>query len=662
MHPKVRRCLVGLSATAALAAAPAVANADEFDSHEAFVSGTELITPSNPSFYVADPSTEVDIDHVTGKANLTEVDSVQPDVMLWAYSNAGGAVKRTAVSPAIEVDPDGTFEADDVTVTVGEAGIAHIVALPTLDNPDTAQDETDPNNLKNFKGSVVAAGLFDKLNLPDADSWSGVLNVLDSNNILGVLGLHPSQIYSHLTTSMQESGSFGFGSLGQGVMGSALLSGSNFDILAPSDLLEWSGFFNVVNFSDSSVFDGVARLGGPTSDGTPTIGIGKNVGLSVEDATQLVSAAGGPLSGYVPQVLNESPIGNASSNRSLSQVDGALSQASTGAVTLCQDDHGDVLGEHDFDHDATGLDFHPGQLVDGLPEDLCNSLKGSGVSIKRTYATQNDGRSVAVTDTLVSTDGAAHTVDLSYENTVNDDPRYGFGTGPLQPQGPGSQVIPEGDGPLSMVIDENEESADGDDDSMVGVHTFKQSPDRIYWEGEADDEGESLLDFLNGGIQMPLQQELPELFGQFAERYIAEFSLSTGQSVTQTFSQARTLQEADGLAEIVEDLPKEDTSTQQPTNSVVTIIRETVNRVSAPAVTQQAAQRARTCTVPRLRGRKRLAAERALVRAGCAVGTVKRVKSKKYKTGRIAKQSRAAGSVVAAGTRVNLSVARRVRR
>jgi hypothetical protein len=212
-----------------------------------------------------------------------------------------------------------------------------------------------------------------------------------------------------------------------------------------------------------------------------------------------------------------------------------------------------------------------------------------------------------------------------------------------------------------MVIDENEESADGDDDSMVGVHTFKQSPDRIYWEGEADDEGEDLLDHLNDqGVVNQLSLE--DLFGQFAERYIAEFSLSTGQSVTQTFSQARTLQEADGLAEIVEDLPKEDTSTQQPTNSVVTIIRETVNRVSAPAVTQQAAQRARTCTVPRLRGRKRLAAERALVRAGCAVGTVKRVKSKKYKTGRIAKQSRAAGSIVAAGTRVNLSVARRVRR
>jgi beta-lactam-binding protein with PASTA domain len=128
------------------------------------------------------------------------------------------------------------------------------------------------------------------------------------------------------------------------------------------------------------------------------------------------------------------------------------------------------------------------------------------------------------------------------------------------------------------------------------------------------------------------------------------------------FSQARTLQEADGLAAIVEDLPEaEKPSVQQPTNSVVTIIRET-NQVAAPAVTQQAAQRARTCTVPRLRGRKRLAAERALVRAGCAVGTVKRVKSKKYKTGRIAKQSRAAGSIVAAGTRVNLSVARRVRR
>jgi hypothetical protein len=189
-----------------------------------------------------------------------------------------------------------------------------------------------------------------------------------------------------------------------------------------------------------------------------------------------------------------------------------------------------------------------------------------------------------------------------------------------------------------MVIDQNEESADGDDDSMVGVHTFKTVPNRIYWENDYSQVANTLIwnDLTDG-----------------SDQYLAEYTVPAGGSVTQVFSQARTIQAADELAAKVENLPVP--TVDKPTTSVVTIIKNTVESV-APAVTQQSAQRARTCTVPRLRGRKRLAAERALVRAGCAVGKVKKAKAKGVKKGRIAKQSRAAGSIVAAGSRVNLTV------
>ena len=124
MHPKVRRCVTGLTAVAALAIAPAAAQADFFDPHDAYVTGTQLITPSNPSFYSGNTDqffgeNEVDIDHVTGKATLSEVDDDRDNVILWGYSNNGGSVKRQQVSGPIEVDPDGTFEADDVDLPAG---------------------------------------------------------------------------------------------------------------------------------------------------------------------------------------------------------------------------------------------------------------------------------------------------------------------------------------------------------------------------------------------------------------------------------------------------------------------------------------------------------------------------------------------------------------
>jgi hypothetical protein len=66
-----------------------------------------------------------------------------------------------------------------------------------------------------------------------------------------------------------------------------------------------------------------------------------------------------------------------------------------------------------------------------------------------------------------------------------------------------------------------------------------------------------------------------------------------------------------------------------------------------------------TCKVPKLKGKTLKSAKKALKRAGCATGKVKRKKSKKAKPRRVLKQSVKAGTVVPAGTKVGLTLAKK---
>jgi Calx-beta domain len=65
------------------------------------------------------------------------------------------------------------------------------------------------------------------------------------------------------------------------------------------------------------------------------------------------------------------------------------------------------------------------------------------------------------------------------------------------------------------------------------------------------------------------------------------------------------------------------------------------------------------CVVPRLKGKRLRRARTALTKSGCAIGEVRRKKSKRRKVGRVLRQGRAAGVVLPAGTRVNVVVGKR---
>lgn len=83
----------------------------------------------------------------------------------------------------------------------------------------------------------------------------------------------------------------------------------------------------------------------------------------------------------------------------------------------------------------------------------------------------------------------------------------------------------------------------------------------------------------------------------------------------------------------------------------------TTNAGESPAETGKPAASA-TCKVPKLTGLTQAAASKRLKSAGCAVGKVTRKPAAKKRVGRVISQSRKAGSKVAKGTKVNLTVGR----
>lgn len=75
---------------------------------------------------------------------------------------------------------------------------------------------------------------------------------------------------------------------------------------------------------------------------------------------------------------------------------------------------------------------------------------------------------------------------------------------------------------------------------------------------------------------------------------------------------------------------------------------------ASPAPTAVAAN----CVVPKLKGKKLADAKKAIAQAHCALGTVKKVSSKRVKKGRVISQGAVAGKSLAPGTKVSLVISK----
>jgi PASTA domain len=79
---------------------------------------------------------------------------------------------------------------------------------------------------------------------------------------------------------------------------------------------------------------------------------------------------------------------------------------------------------------------------------------------------------------------------------------------------------------------------------------------------------------------------------------------------------------------------------------------------TTPAVTPAPTAVAAHCVVPKLKGRKLADAQKAIAQAHCALGTVKKVRSKRVKKGRVISQGALAGKSLSPGTKVSLVISK----
>ena len=79
---------------------------------------------------------------------------------------------------------------------------------------------------------------------------------------------------------------------------------------------------------------------------------------------------------------------------------------------------------------------------------------------------------------------------------------------------------------------------------------------------------------------------------------------------------------------------------------------------TTPAVTPAPTAVAANCVVPKLKGKKLADARKAIAQAHCALGTVKKVSSKRVKKGRVISQGARAGKSLSPGTKVSLVISK----
>ena len=199
---------------------------------------------------------------------------------------------------------------------------------------------------------------------------------------------------------------------------------------------------------------------------------------------------------------NASLVGNTTvpnSTRSNLQVDGRNAYGPTSAHSLLPDNPGFPALTFDAARDpGTGnTTIHETNPIVVCPNEApfpptagsCPQFNSAGVRLDRTYFTDDGGRQVHITDTWRSTDGAAHTLSLHYDQTVeatsppNNTPVSSglklpwiddFQTFSSDTTFPGPSS-----GPGSLFVEDNHNAPDGDTTFPRGAVSFDLAPNAV---------------------------------------------------------------------------------------------------------------------------------------------------------------------------------------
>ncbi|HTT31128.1 MAG TPA: PASTA domain-containing protein [Solirubrobacteraceae bacterium] len=327
---------------------------------------------------------------------------------------------------------------------------------------------------------------------------------------------------------------------------------------------------------------------------------------------------------------------------------------------------------------------------------VCPSFVDSGVKLERDVTTSDGGRVVTVSDTLSSTDGKVHTVDLLYDNAIgvsgdaDGDRGYEFpGQTGFSQYATGNTVPGPSSAPGTILVRTNVTAPDGDPNEAAGAITFGTAPSGFAFTSNGDFEEHNVVVVPAGG-----SARLSHIY-------------SVGYSVADVTAMASAAQDRFNAPSVVIGSPADGMTTSSPTvtlsgitsagsgvaslvvggqkvsvapdgswtapvalspgtNTITAVVTDgagataqaQVAVVYIPPSPSPPPPPAVKCRVPRLKGKKLATAERALRQARCRVGKIKRVKSKAVRKGRVTSASPSAGHTFPSGHKIELFVSK----
>ena len=132
----------------------------------------------------------------------------------------------------------------------------------------------------------------------------------------------------------------------------------------------------------------------------------------------------------------------------------------------------------------------PDSEYNNTGDGACTSFESVGVTVERTITQTNGGKRSQISDDYVSADGAAHTVDVVYEQDFQDKccddtfvAHFPWESADYKPYDDFDVVGPAPSSPATMYLKASREEAEGID-NPVGAITFNTSPNSFVWYGD----------------------------------------------------------------------------------------------------------------------------------------------------------------------------------
>jgi Glucodextranase, domain B/PASTA domain len=404
------------------------------------------------------------------------------------------------------------------------------------------------------------------------------------------------------------------------------------------------------------------------------------------------NAPGGPTRSEV-QIDGQNAY-DAASAEGLSVGTGDLTKFPTLAASVIQDpSDGDVTSQEteSWGTCATPVSYPPTSTD-------CPVFASTGVQLQRDITTSDGGLVVTMTDTWSSTDGKAHSLDLLYDDYVGlhaanqqgEQPGYEFpGQSTFSTYQAGATLPGPGTAPGSILVRSNINAALGDTSQALGTITFSSPPTGFIFASDDELEEHQVLEVPAGGsvslsyiystgygvaqvqaLALAAQDQLDApsvaITSPADDTSVASSTVNlsgvagagSGIALLSVAGQPVPVA-ADGRWEAQVALkPGSNTITALATDGAGATVQSQVTVVYTPPPSQWPPGSTAVCKVPRIKGMKLLAAERALRRAHCRVGRIRHEVSKTVRNGRAVGTSPRPGRQRPEGSKVELWVSK----